>query len=92
MCPCCGQFHRLKKCWYAFPEQAPDGFVEREHLRMRSKEALLDSKLQEQVEKLKRKKDVSQSESIPEQCVWLLNCPAENFILPYSAKLIVRVK
>lgn len=52
-CPCCGQFHRLNKCWYIFPEQAPDGFVEREHVRMRVKEALLDEKLQEEVERLK---------------------------------------
>jgi len=45
-CPCCGQFHRLEKCFYAFPELAPDSFVEREHIQMRVKEALLDAKLQ----------------------------------------------
>ncbi|KAK4207967.1 hypothetical protein QBC37DRAFT_85266 [Rhypophila decipiens] len=54
-CPCCGQFHHLKKCWYVFPELAPDGFVEREHVRMRVKEALLDPKLQQEVERLQIK-------------------------------------
>jgi len=54
-CPCCGQFHRLERCWYAFPELAPDGFVEREHVRMRVKEALLDPELQKEVERLKTK-------------------------------------
>jgi len=52
-CPGCGQFHRLQNCWYIYPEQAPDGFVERDHLRMRVKEALLDPDLQKEVEKLK---------------------------------------
>jgi hypothetical protein len=55
ICPCCGQFHRLEKCWYIFPERAPDGFVERDHVRMRVKEALLNPELQEEVEKLKKR-------------------------------------
>ncbi|KAK0713453.1 hypothetical protein B0T26DRAFT_651675 [Lasiosphaeria miniovina] len=55
ICPCCGQFHHLEKCWYTFPEKAPDGFVEREHLRMRVKEALLSPDLQKEVERLKTK-------------------------------------
>lgn len=54
-CPGCGQFHRLNKCWYIFPELAPEGFVERDHIRMRVKEALLDPVLQEKVEALKTK-------------------------------------
>lgn len=59
-CPCCGQFHRLEKCYYAFPDLAPDGFVEREHVRMRAKEALTDPDLQEEVEKLKNQRRGSQ--------------------------------
>ena len=55
-CPCCGQFHRLEKCFYVFPELAPDSFVEREHVRDRVKEALLDKDLQEEVERLKKNK------------------------------------
>ncbi|KAK4170956.1 hypothetical protein QBC36DRAFT_108658 [Triangularia setosa] len=55
-CPCCGQFHHLEKCFYAFPELAPEGFVEREHVRMRVKEALLNPDLQKEVESLMKKK------------------------------------
>jgi hypothetical protein len=55
-CPCCGQFHRLAKCYYAFPELAPDSFEGREHIRARAKEALLDPKLQKEVEDLKRQR------------------------------------
>jgi len=55
-CPCCGQFYRLEKCFYVFPELAPDSFIEREHVRDRVKEALLDKDLQEEVEKLKKNK------------------------------------
>ncbi|KAK5662283.1 hypothetical protein OQA88_8189 [Cercophora sp. LCS_1] len=51
-CPCCGQFHRLARCYYAFPQLAPEGFVERDHVRSRAKEALLDPKLQEEVKRL----------------------------------------
>ncbi|KAM7182533.1 hypothetical protein V8F33_014239, partial [Rhypophila sp. PSN 637] len=54
-CPGCDQFHRLEKCWYIFPELAPEDFVEREHVRMRVKETLLDPVLQERVEALKKK-------------------------------------
>jgi len=54
-CPCCGQFHHLKNCWYIFPELAPEDFIQREHIRVRVKEALLDPKLEEEVERLKRK-------------------------------------
>ncbi|KAK4201209.1 hypothetical protein QBC40DRAFT_172118, partial [Triangularia verruculosa] len=42
ICPCCGQFYHLEKCFYAFPKLAFEGFVEREYVRMRVKEALLD--------------------------------------------------
>ena len=52
ICPCCGQFHRLARCFYVFPQLAPEGFIEREHLRSRTREALLDPDLQKEVEKL----------------------------------------
>jgi hypothetical protein len=56
-CPCCGQFHHLAKCWYVFPELAPESFMERDHLRIRVKEALLDPDLQEKVEKMRHQRE-----------------------------------
>jgi hypothetical protein len=56
-CPCCGQFHHLAKCWYVFPELAPESFMERDHLRIRVKEALLNPDLQEKVEKMRHQRE-----------------------------------
>ncbi|KAK4220409.1 hypothetical protein QBC38DRAFT_494454 [Podospora fimiseda] len=55
-CPCCGQIHRLARCFYVFPELAPEDFKEREHIRAKVKEALLDPKLLKEVESLRRRR------------------------------------
>ena len=55
-CPYYGQFHRLAKCFYAFPELAPDGFIHRDHVRTRVEEALLNPNLQKEVERLRHQK------------------------------------
>ena len=51
--PYCGQFYRLEKYYYTFPDLAPNGFVKREHIRIRVKEALLNPELEKEVERLK---------------------------------------
>jgi len=40
VCPCCGQFHRLARYFYTFPELAPDSFKEKKYIQSRAKEAL----------------------------------------------------
>ncbi|KAK3343404.1 hypothetical protein B0T25DRAFT_614395, partial [Lasiosphaeria hispida] len=45
ICPACGLFHRLSRCGYIFPEKAPEGFEERDHIRARVNKALEDPKL-----------------------------------------------
>ncbi|KAK0725786.1 hypothetical protein B0H67DRAFT_551256 [Lasiosphaeris hirsuta] len=42
-------------------EPAPDGFMERENIRIKANEALLDPELQEELERLKHQKGESQS-------------------------------
>jgi len=51
-CPACGLLYRPLRCYYLFPEKAPEDFEEREHLRMKVKEALLDPKLLKKVKRL----------------------------------------
>jgi hypothetical protein len=42
---------------YVFPELALESFMERDHLRIRVKEALLDPDLQEKVEKMRHQRE-----------------------------------
>jgi len=59
-CPCCGQFHRLARCFYVFPKLAPDGFEERDHLRIKVKKALQNPDVQKEVEKLRHQREAKQ--------------------------------
>jgi len=43
-----------------FPELAPDGFEERDHLRIKVKEALQDPDVQKEVEKLRHQREAKQ--------------------------------
>jgi len=54
ICPVCGLFHRLLRCYYIFPEKAPKGFEERDHIRAKVKKALEDPKLWKKVERLQK--------------------------------------
>ena len=52
-CPVCYQPHQLAKCYYAFPEKAPDGFLPRSHVQQRAKENLQKPDVADLVQKLK---------------------------------------
>jgi len=56
-CQACGHFHPLPKCFYVFPEKAPEGWEPNPAMK-RMVEILLksDSSLQEQVRKVKGKR------------------------------------
>ncbi|KAK0734713.1 hypothetical protein B0T26DRAFT_633254 [Lasiosphaeria miniovina] len=56
ICPACDQFHRLARCFYAFPNLAPESFVEREHIRNRVNNALKDPQLQEKIKEIQLQK------------------------------------
>ena len=44
----------MLRCFYAFLEIAPEGFVEREYVRTRVKRALLDPDFKKKVKKVKK--------------------------------------
>jgi len=47
-------FYRLSRYYYIFPEKAPKGFEERDHIRVKVKKALKDLKLWKKVERLQK--------------------------------------
>jgi hypothetical protein len=53
-CPACGLLHRLSRCYYLFPEKAPEGFEPRDHIRAKVKKALKDPQLWKKVQKLQK--------------------------------------
>ncbi|KAK4151022.1 hypothetical protein C8A00DRAFT_17532 [Chaetomidium leptoderma] len=57
-CRACGNTgHALDKCWYAFPDQAFDGWTPREFAKKKMEEALKkDDSLQAEIDKLKKRK------------------------------------
>lgn len=54
ICPACGLFHRLSRCYYIFPDKAPEDFEQRDHIRAKVKKALEDPKLQKRIERLEK--------------------------------------
>ena len=56
ICPVCNLRHQLLKCFYAFPELAPDGFQPREHLQKRAEENLRKKEVIDQLRKIKNKR------------------------------------
>jgi hypothetical protein len=53
-CPACGLLHRLSRCYYIIPENAPEGFEPRDYIRAKVKKALEDPKLWKKVERLRK--------------------------------------
>lgn len=54
-CKICGiPGHRLTRCWYAFPDLAPDGFRSIKERRETARKALLDQAIQEEIERVTR--------------------------------------
>ena len=67
-CYGCGGFHRLTKCFYAFPQQAHQDWRPRKEIMDRYKEELrTNTKLQEQVKKLEIKKKQSEDKGTKEE-------------------------
>jgi hypothetical protein len=61
-CVACGLLHPVARCYYVFPEKAPQRFVENPELRSMVDNLLkTDSALQEQVRQLKTKRSKSTS-------------------------------
>ena len=56
ICPVCNLKHQLLKCYYAFPELAPDGFQPREFLQKRAEENLQKKEVIDQLRKIKNKR------------------------------------
>jgi len=56
ICPVCNLRHQLLRCYYAFPEVAPDGFQPREHLQKRAEENLQKKEVIDQLKKIKNKR------------------------------------
>ena len=56
ICPVYNLRHQLLKCFYAFPELAPDGFQPREHLQKRAEENLRKKEVIDQLRKIKNKR------------------------------------
>ena len=56
ICPVCNLRHQLLKCFYAFPELAPDGFQPREHLQKWAEENLRKKEVIDQLRKIKNKR------------------------------------
>ena len=56
ICPVCNLKHQLLKCYYAFPELAPEGFQPREHVQKRAEENLQKKDVIDQVRKIKNKR------------------------------------
>ena len=56
ICPVCNLKHQLLKCYYAFPELAPDGFQPREHLQKWAEENLRKKEVIDQLRKIKNKR------------------------------------
>jgi hypothetical protein len=50
---CGGRFHHLSKCFYVFPDTAPNGFMEKKRIRNKVQEALKNPQLQEVLKGLK---------------------------------------
>ena len=67
-CYGCGGFHRLTKCFYAFPQQAPQDWRPRKEIMEKYKEELrTNTKLQEQVKKLEIIKKQSDTKDAKEE-------------------------
>jgi hypothetical protein len=59
-CVACGLFHPLSKCYYAFPEKAPNWFKENPEIRASVNEQLKsDTSLKEKIQRLKAKRSRS---------------------------------
>ena len=83
ICPVCNLRHQLLKCFYAFPEFAPDGFQPREHLQKWVEENLQKKEVINQLRKIKNKRcKVGDEEE--DKSDWLIRevgrCPSSFYI------------
>ena len=56
ICPICNLRHQLLKCFYTFPELAPDGFQPRKHLQKWAEKNLQKKEVIDQLRKIKNKR------------------------------------
>ena len=55
LCPVCNLNHRLSKCFYAFPDLAPDNFQPREHIQERAKSNLQKADVLDQLQTIRKR-------------------------------------